>query len=146
MHSLTIFPIWQMSLESTKHLVSIQEKSSMSLTKKSIRSELLFAIWKYYLLSGSSLFSSIRGLISSRLALIALRGFLNSWAAEAKAIACISVMFLCFSNSCQYDMSRIVVIVRQQEPELIDYLKTCTCFDASLLLSPTLEKQSPFFQ
>ncbi len=60
---------------------SSYEKSNISFTKNSMRFEQFFAIWQYFM----PFSSEIKGFKRSRETTIALSGFLNSCAAEAKA-------------------------------------------------------------
>jgi hypothetical protein len=56
---------------------------------------------------------------------MALRGFLNSWAAWAKAIVFILDMVFCFSSSSHLDMSLIVVMTKPLDPVWKVCPKTC---------------------
>ncbi len=96
-----------------REFASSWEKSRKSLIRKTIRFEQFLAILK----KRPPLPFSIKGSRRSRELTMALRGFLNSCAAEAKARDCNFLFRFWFSNSTHYDMSLIVVMANFSEPD-----------------------------
>jgi hypothetical protein len=79
----------------------------MSLIRKSIRFAQFVAISRNYLPLSSTLFLRI-----FRDDIMPLSGFLNSWAADAKAIVLMADVALCLSSSIMLDISLILVIIK----------------------------------
>ena len=91
---------------STKDFASICAKSRMSLIRKSMRFAQFVAISRNCWPRSSTLVLRI-----FRDEIMPLSGFLNSWAAYAKAIVLMADVALCLSNSIKLDISLTFVIM-----------------------------------